>query len=267
MMETAIDVQTHTASIELQNVEPARTKGNNDNDTASQPNNGIALPNSSTHESTSAPVPDIIIEEPATPALKRHQIVVIMLSLSASAFVSALDLTIVSTALPVISGYFRSTSGYTWIGSAYVLANTATTPSWGKISDIWGRKPLLLTALGVFFVGSVMCAVAESMTLLLAGRAVQGVGAAGLNILVNICISDLFALRDRGMYFGLLSVVWACASGIGPVLGGVFSQELSYVQPCLPQRNQLLTQEVYRWRWCFYINCMLKSLIRATAIG
>lgn len=222
--------QTHTASIELQNVGPARTKKNNDdNDTVSQPNDGIAQSNSSTHESTSAPVPDI--EESATPALKRHQIVVIMLSLSASAFVSALDLTIVSTALPVISGYFRSTSGYTWIGSAYVLANTATTPSWGKISDIWGRKPLLLTALGVFFVGSVMCAVAESMNLLLAGRAVQGVGAAGLNILVNICISDLFALRDRGMYFGLLSVVWACASGIGPVLGGVFSQELSYAQP------------------------------------
>jgi predicted MFS family arabinose efflux permease len=233
MMETVPDVlQTRTASIELQNGRPIGSKhcynNNDDNDTASQPNDGIALPNSSMLESTSVPVSDI---ESATPVLKTHQIVVIMLSLSASAFVSALDITIVSTALPVISGYFHSTSGYTWVGSAYVLANTATTPSWGKISDIWGRKPLLLAALTVFFFGSVMCGVAESMTVLIAGRAVQGVGAAGLNILVNICISDLFALRDRGMYFGLLSVVWACASGIGPVLGGVFSQELSYVQP------------------------------------
>lgn len=263
MMETTVgsaaDVQTHIASVELQNVEPTRAKNDyNNNDTASPPNDVIEPPNSSTPESTSAPVPDT---ESATHALKTHQIAVIMLSLCASVFVSALDLTIVSTALPVISGYFHSTSGYTWIGSAYVLANTATTPAWGKISDIWGRKPLLLAALAVFFVGSVICAVAESITLLLAGRAVQGVGAAGLNNLVNICISDLFALRDRGMYFGLLSVVWACASGIGPVLGGVFSQELSYVlHNHVPERNRRLTQEVYRWRWCFYINRMPKTL-------
>jgi MFS family permease len=71
--------------------------------------------------------------------------------------------------------------------------------------------------------------VADSISLLLAGRAIQGVGSAGLNILVNICVSDLFALRDRGLYFGLLSVVWAFASGVGPVLGGVFSEKLSSV--------------------------------------
>lgn len=152
-----------------------------------------------------------------------------MLSLSASVFVSALDITIISTASPAIASHFQSASGYAWIGSTYTLANTATMPTWGKISDIWGRKPLLLAGLVVFFVGSLICAVADSISLLLAGRAIQGVGSAGLNILVNICVSDLFALRDRGLYFGLLSVVWAFASGVGPVLGGVFSEKLSSV--------------------------------------
>ncbi|PCG91880.1 Major facilitator superfamily domain, general substrate transporter [Penicillium occitanis (nom. inval.)] len=160
------------------------------------------------HQSTtSIASPSQTAPESTAPTLKTSRIAVIMLSLSASVFVSALDITIISTASPAIASHFHSASGYTWIGSAYTLANTATMPTWGKISDIWG--------------------LANSIGLLLAGRAIQGVGSAGLNILVNICVSDLFALRDRGLYFGLLSVVWAIASGVGPVLGGVFSEKLS----------------------------------------
>ncbi|KAF3393245.1 hypothetical protein DPV78_009691 [Talaromyces pinophilus] len=184
--------------------------------------------NAISHQSTtSIASPSQTAPESTAPTLKTSRIAVIMLSLSASVFVSALDITIISTASPAIASHFHSASGYTWIGSAYTLANTATMPTWGKISDIWGRKPLLLAGLVVFFVGSMICAVANSIGLLLAGRAIQGVGSAGLNILVNICVSDLFALRDRGLYFGLLSVVWAIASGVGPVLGGVFSEKLS----------------------------------------
>jgi hypothetical protein len=164
------------------------------------------------------------------------QTTIIMASLGASVFLAALDTTIITTALPTISEYFHSNAGYTWIGSAYLLANAASTPSWGKFSDIWGRKPVLLIAAAIFFIGSLLAAVSVSIAMLIAARAVQGIGGGGLIILVNICISDLFSMRNRGPYFGIIGMVWAFASAVGPILGGVFTQKVS-------------------WRWCFYINC------------
>jgi MFS family permease len=102
--------------------------------------------------------------------------------------------TIITTALPTISSYFNSSSGYTWIGSAY-LATAASMPSWGKISDLFGRKLALLMSLAIFFVGSLICGVATTMSMLIAGRAVQGTGGGGILILVNVCTSDLFSMR------------------------------------------------------------------------
>ncbi|KAI9806936.1 MAG: hypothetical protein M1833_002594 [Piccolia ochrophora] len=163
------------------------------------------------------------------------QIAIIMMALCMSVFLAALDLTIITTALPTISEHFGSSAGYTWIGSSYLLANAASTPVWGKLSDIWGRKPALLIAAAVFFFGSALCGAATSITMLIAGRAVQGLGGGGLIILVNICISDLFSMRNRATYFGIIGMVWALASAIGPIMGGIFTQEVS-------------------WRWCFYIN-------------
>lgn len=149
-----------------------------------------------------------------------------MTCLCACVFIAALDITIVTTALPAIAGHFASSSGYTWIGTSFVLAHTASTPSWGKISDIWGRRPILLAANTVFLVGSLMCALVEDLGAFIAARALQGIGAGGMQTLVNICIGDMFSQRERGVWYGLTSVVWAVASGIGPVLGGVFTSEL-----------------------------------------
>ena len=104
--------------------------------------------------------------------------------------------TIITTALPTIAAHFQaSEADYTWIGSAYLLAAAASTPTWGKISDIFGRKPIVLVANIVFLVGSLICAIASSIKMLLAGRVIQGIGGGGLIILVNICISDLFSIR------------------------------------------------------------------------
>lgn len=172
------------------------------------------------------------VEEPSSPMTPRSrlQLSIILASLCAAVFAAAIDITIITTSLPAIAGHFNSSSGYTWIGSSYILANSATIPSWGKVSDIWGRKPLLLIALVIFFLGSLVCAVGDTMPLFLFGRAVQGLGAAGLLTLVNICICDLFSMRDRGLYFGLTSVVWALACGVAPVLGGLLTERASYVR-------------------------------------
>ncbi|KAF5245011.1 hypothetical protein FANTH_7479 [Fusarium anthophilum] len=170
------------------------------------------------------------------------QIATVMTSLCACVFLAALELTIVSTALPTIAAHFASDSGYTWIGTSFVLAHTASTPPWGKISDIWGRKPILLVANVIFFVGSLVCALVDDLAVFIAGRAIQGLGAAGMQTLVNICISDMFSQRDRGLYYGLTSIVWAVASGIGPVLGGALTDQLN-------------------WRWCFWINLPITAAV------
>ncbi|KAF4555917.1 Efflux pump dotC-like protein [Elsinoe fawcettii] len=160
---------------------------------------------------------------------------VIMAALCMAVFLAALDVTIITTALPTISEEFQSAAGYTWIGSAFLLGNASSVPTWGKVSDIFGRKPVLLAANIVFFIGSLVAALANSIGMMIAARAVQGIGAGGLVILVNITIADLFSLRNRGAYYGVIGMVWAFASAIGPIIGGAFTQNVT-------------------WRWCFWVN-------------
>ncbi|KAH8596637.1 major facilitator superfamily-domain-containing protein [Bisporella sp. PMI_857] len=172
----------------------------------------------------------------------RLQTTIIMASLCCSVFLAALDVSIITTALPTISQHFGSSAGYTWIGSAYLLANAASTPSWGKFSDIWGRKPILLCASMIFFIGSLLAGVSVSIGMLIVARAIQGIGGGGLIILVNICIGDLFSMRNRGQYYGMVGMVWALASSVGPVFGGLFTEKVS-------------------WRWCFYINLPITGTV------
>ncbi|KAH8680110.1 MFS multidrug transporter-like protein [Tricladium varicosporioides] len=195
----------------------------------------------SMEEPIPAPAPKTVPAEPEASRTKL-QTFIIMLSLCSAVFLAALDITIITTALPTISEHFHSNAGYTWIGSAYLLANAASTPSWGKFSDIWGRKPILLIAAAIFFIGSLLCAVSVSIGMLIAARCIQGIGGGGLIILVNIAISDLFSMRNRGKYFGMVGMVWAFASAVGPILGGVFTEKVS-------------------WRWCFYINLPITGTV------
>ncbi|KAL2063804.1 hypothetical protein VTL71DRAFT_5609 [Oculimacula yallundae] len=206
----------------------------------------ISTENSTIVEADTIPVSDGTspTQPPTNPEDTRTKLetTIILLSLCASVFLAALDTSIITTALPTISEYFQSSSGYTWIGSAYLLACAASVPSWGKISDIWGRKPVLLVASFIFFLGSLLAGVSTSIGMLIAARAIQGIGGGGLIILVNICITDLFSMRNRGAYYGLIGMVWAFASAVGPVLGGVFTEKVS-------------------WRWCFYINLPITGTV------
>ena len=157
-------------------------------------------------------------------------------------FLAALDVTIITTALPTIAQHFKATAAdYTWIGSGYLLAAAASAPVWGKVSDIFGRKATILVANAIFMAGSLIAALAVSVGMLIAARVVQGIGGGGLVVLVYVCVGDLFSMRERPKYFGIMGMVWAIASGVGPVIGGVFTEKVT-------------------WRWCFYINLPLDGI-------
>lgn len=128
-------------------------------------------------------------------ARSKLKLFAILTALFLSLFIAALDQSIVATAIPTISAELHSASGYIWIGGAYFLANAAAAPIWSKLSDIWGRKPILLAAVATFFGSSIICARASSMKMLIVGRSLQGTAGGGLIQLVNIVISDLFSMR------------------------------------------------------------------------
>ena len=117
------------------------------------------------------------------------------MTVQSTLFIAALNTTIVSTAIPTICSDLHSAAGYSWIGASYIIATTAVIPIWAKLSDIWGRKPILLMAVALYFVSSIICAVSSSMGMLIVSRTLQGISGGGLMSLVNIVISDIFSMR------------------------------------------------------------------------
>jgi MFS family permease len=162
-------------------------------------------------------------------------------------FLSFLDQTIVSAALPVISAYFDSGRSSSFVGSAYLLTSTAMQPIWGRLSDVFGRKVTLLACVVVFIIGSLACAVAQTMIQLIVFRGMQGFGGGGLITLTLIIISDVVSLRDRGKYQGVTEITIAIANGGGPLLGGVMAEKIS-------------------WRWFFWINLPIGGFCLAVIV-
>ena len=150
-------------------------------------------------------------------------------------FLSSTDQTIVSTALPTVVAHIGGLSQYSWVFTAYMLAATVSIPLYGKLGDVYGKRPMLLASVGLFLVGTAACGLARSMPMLIAFRGLQGLGAGGLVPLSMATVGSIVPLRDRGRYQGLIVASFAGGAGIGPLLGGFIVDHAS-------------------WPWIFYVN-------------
>jgi len=168
--------------------------------------------------------PPIAPRAPLTPAETRT----ILMSLMTTMFLAALDQTIVATALPTIGRQFHDVSSLSWVITAYLLASTAVAPVFGTLSDIYGRRAMVIAALSLFIAGSVLCALAPNMPVLILARGLQGLGGGGIMPVVQTVISDVVTPRERGQYQAYFSAVWVAAGIGGPVLGGVFAEHLHW---------------------------------------
>ncbi len=172
---------------------------------------------------------------PAPHVLSQRARLTVMGAVMLGLFLSALDQTIVGTALPTIVTDLGGNSLYTWVVTAYLLTSTVTVPMWGKLSDLFGRRPILLIGIVIFLVGSALSGLSQNMAELIAFRGLQGIGAGSLFPVSLAVIGDLFSPRERGRYQGLFGAVFGLSFLVGPFLGGWITDSIS-------------------WHWVFYVN-------------
>ncbi len=170
-----------------------------------------------------------------TDPVSKRELYTVFAGLMLALTLAALDQNIVNTALPRIVSDLGGLAHLSWVVTAFMVTSTTSTPLYGKLSDMYGRKRLFFVAIGIFLVGSILCGLAQTMFQLILFRAVQGAGAGGLMTLAQTTVSDLIEPRERGRYQGLFGAVFAACSVAGPLLGGVITDALS-------------------WRWIFYVN-------------
>jgi EmrB/QacA subfamily drug resistance transporter len=167
----------------------------------------------------------------------------ILLAVMLATALVAVDSTIIATAVPSIVKDIGGFSEFPWLFSIYLLAQAVSVPIYGKLSDLFGRKPVVLWGIGLFLLGSIMCGVAWTMGLLIAFRVVQGLGAGAIMPTTITIVGDLYSVQERAKVQGYIASVWGIASVVGPTLGGVFSEYVS-------------------WRWIFFVNiplCLLAA--------
>jgi EmrB/QacA subfamily drug resistance transporter len=171
----------------------------------------------------------------------------VLIGIMLSTALVAIDATVIATAVPSVVAELGGFRQFPWLFSVYLLAQAVTVPVYGKLADVFGRKPVMLFGIGLFLVGSVLCGAAWSMGALIAFRAVQGLGAGAVQPMSMTIAGDLYSLEERAKVQGYLAGVWAVSSVVGPTLGGVFSEYVS-------------------WRWIFFVNIPL-CLVAAATIG
>jgi EmrB/QacA subfamily drug resistance transporter len=167
--------------------------------------------------------------------LSRNRLNLIILAIMLSLFLASMEGTVVATAMPTIVEQLGGLSIYSWVFSIYLLTSTTTVPIYGKLSDLYGRKPVYVMSMLLFLAGSILCGQAHTMEQLIAFRAVQGIGAGGVLPLAFTIVGELFTLEQRAKLQGLFSGVWGVSAVIGPLIGGFLVDKVS-------------------WQWVFYIN-------------